>query len=292
MPRPRTPIGTFGEIYYEKAPGGRCRALARFRDHDGQLRRVQTTAATQQAAARKLKARLAERAEQSTGHGELSGSSSFRHLVEVWLADLDLEGKLAQSTRDLYERNMEKLVMPAFANYTLREITVRKVDQFIKTLAATKSYSTAKQARTVLSLAFGLAVRYDAIPRNPVRDTVRLRKPPSQARALTGEQIDAIRDAVRNWRRGAGLSGPPPDGQLEQIIEIMLGTSARIGEVLAIRKCDVDVTVTPRPCASAEPSCRPRASPPIASITPRPGSRPGQSPSRRSLLRCFGSDSC
>jgi integrase len=32
---------------------------------------------------------------------------------------------------------------------------------------------------------------------------------------------------------------------LEQIIEVMLGTSARIGEVLAVRKCDVDVTVTP-----------------------------------------------
>ena len=42
-----------------------------------------------------------------------------------------------------------------------------------------------------------------------------------------------------------GFSGPPPDGQLEQIIEVMLGTSARIGEVLAIRKCDVDVTVSP-----------------------------------------------
>ncbi len=245
MPRPRTPIGTFGEIYYEKAPGGRFRAFARFRDHDGQLRRVQTTAATQQAAARKLKELLAERAEQSVGQGELSGSSSFRHLVDVWLADLDLEGKLARSTRDLYERNMEKLVMPAFANYTLREITVRRVDQFIKTLASTKSYSTAKQARTVLSLAFGLAVRYDAIPRNPVRDTVRLRKPPSQAQALTVEQIEVIRTAARSWRRGAGFSGPPPDGQLEQIIEVMLGTSARIGEALAIRKCDVDVTVSP-----------------------------------------------
>ncbi len=245
MPRPRTPIGTFGEIYYEKAPGGRFRAFARFRDHDGQLRRVQTTAATQQAAARKLKELLAERAEQSVGQGELSGSSSFRHLVDVWLADLDLEGKLARSTRDLYERNMEKLVMPAFANYTLREITVRRVDQFIKTLASTKSYSTAKQARTVLSLAFGLAVRYDAIPRNPVRDTVRLRKPPSQAQALTVEQIEVIRTAARSWRRGVGFSGPPPDGQLEQIIEVMLGTSARIGEALAIRKCDVDVTVSP-----------------------------------------------
>jgi integrase len=32
---------------------------------------------------------------------------------------------------------------------------------------------------------------------------------------------------------------------LEQIIEVMLGTSGRIGEVLAIRKCDVDVTVSP-----------------------------------------------
>lgn len=53
---------------------------------------------------------------------------------------------------------------------------MRKVDQFLKTLAATKSYSTAKQARTVLSLAFGLAVRYDALRENPVRDMARLRK--------------------------------------------------------------------------------------------------------------------
>jgi integrase len=145
----------------------------------------------------------------------------------------------------LYERNMRQLVMPAFANYSLREINVRKVDQFIKTLASTKSYSYAKQARTVLSLAFGLAVRYDALRENPVRDAARLRKPPSQAMALSAAQVDAIRAAVRSWRRGPGFSGPPPDGQLEQIIEVMLGTSARIGEVLAIRKCDVDATSSP-----------------------------------------------
>ncbi len=75
-----------------------------------------------------------------------------------------------------------------------------------------------------------------------MRETARLRKPPSTAMALTLEQVEAIRRAVRAWRGGGGLSGPKPDGQLEQIIEVMLGTSARIGEVLAIRKCDVDVT--------------------------------------------------
>lgn len=244
MGRPRTPIGTFGDITYVKVAGGRVRARTRFRDDDGHVRRVSATGASNKDAERNLKKVLAQRASH-VATGEITGDSSFAKLVEVWLEDLDLENKIAPSTRALYERNMRQLVMPAFGSYILREITVRKVDQFIKTLATTKSYSTAKQARTVLSLAFGLAVRYDAIAKNPVRDTTRLRKPPSQAMALTVTQVDAIRVAVRGWRRGPGVPGPPPDGQLEQIIEAMLGTSARIGEVLAIRKRDVDVTGSP-----------------------------------------------
>lgn len=244
MARPRTPIGTFGDISFIKASGGQFRARTRYRDDDGKVRRVSATGATKREAERNLKKMLAERTSyRSTG--ELSPDSSFTTLMDVWLADLDLEAKLAESTRALYERNMRQLVLPAFEGYALREITVSKVDRFLKGLAANKSYSMAKQARTVLSLALGLAVRYDAIPKNPVRETARLRKPASQATALTAAQVEAIRAAVRSWRRGPGISGPPPDGQLEQIIEVMLGTSARIGEVLAIRKCDVDVTSAP-----------------------------------------------
>jgi integrase len=240
--RPRTTIGTFGDFTYIAAANGKVKARVRFRDDDGQLRLVQATGDSRKSAERALKEKLSQRESYSAGFGELTADSSFASLVKIWLADLDLEGKLALSTRALYERNMRQLVMPAFENYALREITVRKVDQFIKTLAATKSYSMAKQARTVLSLAFGLAVRYDAIKENPVRDAARLRRPPSQAMSLTVDQVEAIRGAVRGWRRGSGVPGPPPDGQLEQLIEVMLGTSARIGEVLAIRKCDVDVT--------------------------------------------------
>src|SRR3954466_13218071 len=106
MARPRTPIGTFGAIYFEKAPGGRARALAHFRDHDGRLRRVQATADTPQAAERKFKELLAQRTMPGRGQGELTANSSFRQVVEIWLADLDLEDKLAPSTRALYERNM------------------------------------------------------------------------------------------------------------------------------------------------------------------------------------------
>ena len=245
MSRPRTPIGTFGQIEFKTMPGDQVRARTRFRDVDGQLRRVEATAATKKAAEHALKTRLAERDDFTTGSGDLTAGCSFGRLVDVWLGDLDLEGRLAPSTRALYERNMRKLVLPAFEHFALREITVRRVDQFIKQLSATKSHSKARQARTVLSLALGLAVRYDALRENPVRDAARLPKPHTQAMALTVEQVNAIRTAVRSWRRGGGLSGPKPDGQLEQIIEAMLGTSARIGEVLAIRKCDVDATCSP-----------------------------------------------
>jgi integrase len=245
VPRPRTPIGTFGQIEFTTTPSGSVRARTRFRDVDGHLRRVEATAPTRKAAEHALKARLTQRADLSAGSRELAADSSFEHLVDAWLRDLDLEGRLAPSTRALYERNMRTLVQPAFEHLALREISVRRVDQFLKQLASTKSHSKARQARTVLSLAFGLAVRYGALRQNPIRDTARLRKPRNRATSLTVEQVTVIRRAVRTWRRGDGLCGPRPDGQLEQIIEVMLGTSARIGEVLALRKCDVNVTMTP-----------------------------------------------
>jgi hypothetical protein len=116
--RPRTPIGTFGAISFESTPDGRVRALTRFRDYDGRLRRVTATASTPRAAERRLKELLADRTEQSVGQGELNPSSSFRQLVDVWLADLDLEDKIAPSTRALYERNIETLVLPSFEQWS------------------------------------------------------------------------------------------------------------------------------------------------------------------------------
>ena len=50
---------------------------------------------------------------------------------------------------------------------------------------------------------------------------------------------------IRVWEQTRGFSGPNPDGQLGQIVEVMLGTLARIGEVLAIRRRDLDLTTTP-----------------------------------------------
>jgi len=168
----------------------------------------------------------------------MSADSSFPALVSYWLEDMDLEDRLSRTTRQLYERNMRTLVLPFFKDVTLREIGVSRCDYFLKQLAK-QSYNRARQARVVLRLA--LAVRHEILPRNPMDYVSRLRRPHRSPEIFSWEELKSIRSAIRNWENRPILAGPRPDGQLGEIVEVMLGTSARIGEVLAIRLADLDL---------------------------------------------------
>lgn len=243
MSRPRLTIGTYGDIWFHTPRPGRVEARAHYRDWDGKNRLVQATADTQAAAERLLKQKLLDRSlfNPAPAQSLLTADSTFGELVDYWLNDLDLEGRISKTTRQLYERNMRKLVLPAFKGLTLREVGVARCDQFIKQLARL-SYNRAKQARVVLKLAFGLAVRHEVLPRNPMDNIARLQRPVRTPDALTPIEVNAIRAAIAHWESGHSPTGPKPDGQLGAIVEVMLGTSARIGEVLAIRRRDVDIT--------------------------------------------------
>jgi integrase len=87
---------------------------------------------------------------------------------------------------------------------------------------------------------FGYALRHDAIARNPVEGTSQLRRAKASPQALTIDQIASIRAAAAEWRSEPGLPGPKPDGQVRDIIEVLLGTAMRPGEVLALRPCDIE----------------------------------------------------
>uniref|UniRef100_UPI000B1887CF tyrosine-type recombinase/integrase n=1 Tax=Demequina iriomotensis TaxID=1536641 RepID=UPI000B1887CF len=248
MARARLTIGTFGDIAYLEAPRGRVVARTRYRDWDGKSRLVQATANTRSQAEQALKAKLAIRSLFQPASSVLSPDSPFPDLVAYWLEDLELEGRISKRTLELYERDMRTLVLPVFEGLTLREIGVARCDQYLKVLAR-QSYSRAKHARAVLRLALELAVRHEVLPRNPMAHVSPLRRPASRPNALTATEVNAVRAAIASWEMGGSYSGPRPDGQLGAIVEVMLGTSARIGEVLAIRRRDVDVT-------SATPSIR------------------------------------
>jgi integrase len=51
--------------------------------------------------------------------------------------------------------------------------------------------------------------------------------------------VQAIRVAAGAWRTDPGTNGPKPDGQVRDTIEVLLGTSMRPGEVLALRPSDI-----------------------------------------------------
>jgi integrase len=236
MARPRTPIGAYGSIAVRRR-GDRTIAETRIRDADGRLRHVRVTARTAAQARLVLKERLLERPAFGTG-GVLTPQTTFAHLAEVWLTDLAGQ-ELAEGTKQSYRDQLRLHVRPAFEHYTLAEVTTGRVEWFLKSQAAISS-SRARQSRTLLNLLFGFALRHDAVSRNPVAGTSPLRHPKSEPKALTLEQIAAIRVAAANWRTEPGLPGPKPDGQVRDIIEVLLGTAMRPGEVLALRPRDVD----------------------------------------------------
>ncbi|WP_210481098.1 tyrosine-type recombinase/integrase [Naasia sp. SYSU D00948] len=242
--RPRLPIGTFGAITTTEIAPRRFRATTRVRDWDGRTRQVAATGSSRSAAQTALKVDLTRRMRGGDAAEGLNADSPFPELAEAWLEDLLLDVDRAESTKEIYERELRSLVLPFFHSFTVREVTVGRIERFIK-LQRAKSYTRAKHSRTILSMVLAFAVRREIIPRNPVKETSRMKKPKHTPKALTPEQIAAIRAAAAAWRTAEGIMGPKPDGLIRDLVEVMLGTATRIGEALALRASDVDMAADP-----------------------------------------------
>jgi integrase len=235
MARPRIDIGTYGTITTRRT-GEQTIAETRVRDADGRVRQVRVSRETAPQARRELKKRLLRRP--GFGHaGDLRPDAPFTTLVNRWDADLETK-ELADGTKDHYRDQVRLYILPAFEHFTLAELTTGRVEALLNAQEV-DSPSRARKTRTVLNLLFGYALRHDAINRNPVQGTSRLRAVKNKPKALTLEQVSKIREAAANWRTDPGLPGPKPDGQVRDIIEILLGTAMRPGEVLALRPCDI-----------------------------------------------------
>ncbi|TFC95475.1 site-specific integrase [Cryobacterium sinapicolor] len=242
--RPRLPISTFGAITTTQVSLGVFRAVTRFRDWDGQTRKVTATSSSRNAAQAALKADLAARLHAGDVGDSLHAGSPFPLLAAAWMEDVMNDVDRSQGTKDTYQRQLRLLVLPFFENFTVREVTVGRIELFLKKQRET-SYTRAKHSRTILGMILAFAVRRGIIPRNPIKEASRMKKPSHAPKALTTEQIAAIRLAAREWRTGEGRMGPRSDGQVRDIIEVMLGTATRIGEALALRQCDVDMDADP-----------------------------------------------
>lgn len=247
MARPPLPIGTYGAIRTEQLGANRFCARARFRDYDGKTRDVEATDITGPAAIRALKTRLRDRA--TPNEDEITRETYVSKLAELWLDDIIAEERVTPQTIDRYRTSLRTAILPAVGNLRLREATVGRLDKFLREVAKDRP-SAAKGAKVVLSQMFALAARRGALATNPVRDTGRLRKPRRAVVALDTEQLEGVRSAIRKWQQPTpGKPGPRHSGDLADIVDLLLATGARIGEILALRWEDVDLAAA-RPAAT------------------------------------------
>lgn len=233
MPRKPAPIGTYGSIGTSLNKQGKWVAKARFRDFDGVTRLVQASGDTEAKAKSALRIALRDRA-RPTG-GEVTSESTVEQLLDYWLDEIERSDRVPQTVA-YYRRNVEKAIKPALGGVRLREATTGRIEAYLKAL---RSPSTVRDSRTILRQAFALAARHDAVQHNPVADTS---KPPAAvrpAKALTVEQLQELRRRVRAWQREQRL-GPKRAYDLAEILDVMIGTGCRIGEVLALRWRDVE----------------------------------------------------
>ncbi|MGC5332808.1 tyrosine-type recombinase/integrase [Micromonospora sp. DT62] len=239
MARPELPVGTWGKIRTEKLGPNRFRARARFRDYDGRARDIEATDTTGPAAERALKVKLRDRA--TPNDDEITRETRISRLAELWIEEITAEERITPQTIHRYETSVRTAIVPALGNLRIREASVGRLDRLLRDIAKDRP-STAKGVKVVLGQMFALAVRHGAIPTNPVRDTGRLRKPRRTVVALTDEHLQAVRTAIREWQQPVpGKPGPRHTGDLADVVDLMLATGARIGEILALRWEDLDL---------------------------------------------------
>jgi len=239
-------VGTFGAISRTQTRPTSWKARTRYRDYTGTTRYVAAAGKTPAAAERALRQELLKRAAAAASNGDLTADTLVAVLMDAWLEQITGENRLRPQTVFQYRHHSKKLIVPALGALKVREATVGAVDKFLRGLALEHS-AQAKMCKTVLNQAMNLAERHGAIQRNPVEAVKNLRSSDNEVKSLRPEQALELRRIVRAWREtdpvtGRRPRGPKPTPLLADIVEVMLGTGLRIGEVLAIRCCDVDLT--------------------------------------------------
>lgn len=169
----------------------------------------------------------------------ITPQTTIGDLVDLWLRQLRTEQQLDGTTIDEYERVLRKLVIPSLGATKISDLTTSMVDELLVDLGA-HSQNRQRKAKVVLGAMLDIAVKVGAVAANPVRGSLSISRLAPDRRQLTNGELEDVRAAIRAWL-DKERSGPRSSGDIADIIEVMLATGARLGEVLALRWADIDL---------------------------------------------------
>lgn len=228
MPRPRTPLGAHGKISTRTLPNGTTEAKTWVRGYDGKNRPVTARSTTAPKAITRLREKLTQ-AQNTNTHstGQLTPHTRLSALAEHWWEDYRGTGK-APNTLTRYRYTLDRYVLPYCGELTIQESTPGILTARLAAIRTNHGAASAKLARSILSGMFKTAVANDCTHRNPVRDVILPTTGKKPVEALTADQVAQVRAAVT--------------GDVAAVVDLLLATGCRIGEALALRWEDVDLT--------------------------------------------------
>lgn len=256
MPRPPTPVGTWGTIHTTQVSGV-WEAHARFRMANGTSKQVRRRGASKTKAINNLKARLKALADEVTS-GQITPDTRFAVICDLAMDAFERAYRLADkspTTVRMYRGYVKNWIKPDLGELQAREVRAWGCNQLLQRAQA-KSYSTANGVRAALLLCCTYAVRYGAMDVNPVKSTDRLaRGEKKKVRAMTREQRVEFRsrlvELAEQKRGDPGMRRQAMPLKIWQdlpdIYDSMLATGARIGEILALDGGELDPAAAPLP---------------------------------------------
>lgn len=222
------------------------------RDVDGRIRSVRVRGNTKGSATRGIERALADRTD-ATASGA-APHMTFETLAGLWLQHRRDHGKvrsrgtLAPQTLAAYDSEIRNVIVPAIGGVQVKEANVPLLDRLFADIEHGRAHGSyparpggrsTRQLRVVISGMLGLAVSHGALPANPMRDVASsAREQPSEVQFLTVD--DAIQLRLRVRRDSIRIPDMrQPNQDLEEFVDLLLGTGIREGEGLAIRPVDL-----------------------------------------------------
>lgn len=286
MARLRLEAGEVGKVTLTELADGTWRARCRYRgEADGKLRSIQRERRSKTAAERACRAAATDAAK--ANHDELNKESRLSELVASWWETIEVRhqsGELATSTVDNYRRTRDR-VTTGIGELRVRECTATRLGAWVKSEAG-EHPSVHRDLRRLLSDVFTHGMSIDVVSKNPGAAITKAPTKRKDTDALTAADVMRLRALVHAYEQdganriktnGKRAGGRPRALYLADVVEVLLGTGLRIGEVLGLRWQDVDLMASP-PTVTVNGALKTRKADPAKGVSslywePRPKSR-------------------
>ncbi len=162
-------------------------------------------------------------------------------LVNEWLDEARASNNYAASTLRTYTKRAETFIAPGIGSVRIREVTVSKLDRFVKVIIKNHGPGSARTLRSVLINAFDLATRHGLTDMNLAKNTAPV---PATRTTPDAPDVDTIRRLMAHLEQhDKALKKAGRDTYIHDLATLYAATAARTAECLAINLTSVTDTV-------------------------------------------------